>query len=346
MKKPINGILIASACLILACICCPVNLPLSSSQPELSSSPTMTVVPADTATLPPPVTPVPCQEEACLDACPLKLEEILQASEGQISPLKTFTGNTETEGTEHKLATYLVNGDMLSAPTFLSAPDDLVSFQQDTATQMDIWKMFTTMIPASRRELVNEYVVFTDGSFELLAAVEKADVPGKWALQVDIVDAKDRLALSATLLHEFAHLLTLNSTQTESDTFACTTEYVNPGCGRPGSYMELFYQRFWSDIFEEWQIINAITNPDDWNDRMDKFYGTHQNEFLTAYSATEPAEDIAEAWMFFILSPQPMGETTVAEDKILFFYDFPELVQLRTEITSRLCGYYLDSTTP
>ena len=346
MKKPITGILIASACLTLACICCPVNFPIPISPTATAIPPIATFIPTGTATLPPSLTPAPCQDEACLSACPAKLEEILQASEGDVSPLKTFTGNTETEGTEHELATYRVDGDILSPPTFLSVPADLTAFQQDTATQADIWKLFTATIPASQREMVNKYIVFTDGSFDLLAAVEQGDNPEKWSLQVDILDAKDRLALSATLLHEFGHLLTLNTSQTESKTYVCAVDYVNPGCGIPGSYIDLFYQRFWSDIFDEWQIINAIENPDDWSDRMENFYISHRYEFLTVYSTTEPAEDIAEAWMFFILAPQPTGEISTAEEKILFFYDFPELVQLRAEIDARLCGYFLDPQIP
>jgi hypothetical protein len=346
MKKPINGILIASVCLTLACICCPVNLPVSSSPTATIPQNTLAFIPEDTATIAPVDTPMPCQDASCVESCPTKLEEILQASEGESSPLKTFTGNTETEGTEHKLVTYRVDGDALSAPTYLSVPADLIAYREDNNTQMEIWKLFTAMIPLSQREFVNEYVIFTDGGLDLLAAVEKADQAGKWSLQVDIVDAKDRLALGATLLHEFAHLITLNISQAESDDYICTTDYINPGCGREGSYIDLFYQRFWSGIFEEWQTINAIDNPDDWNDQMDKFYLNHQTEFLTAYSATEPAEDIAEAWMFFILSPQPAGGTTVAEEKMLFFYDFPELVQLRMDIRSRLCGYLFHPTTP
>jgi hypothetical protein len=345
MKKPITGILIASACLTLACICCPVNL--------LTVPPTTTVIPP-TATLFPTVTPIPepsttpapCQDAACQSACAGKLNEMLQASEGDISPLKTFTGNTGSEGTDYEMVTYSVDGDALSAPNFLSVPDNLIAFQQDTATQADIWKLFTTMIPTSQREMLNKYIVFTDGSYELLAAVEQADDTKHWSLQVDIVDAKDRLALSATLLHEFGHLLTLNNAQMEGSAYTCSTEYVNPGCGQPGSYIDLFYQRFWADIYNEWDTINSINNPETRSDRLQSFYDIHRHEFLTLYSVTEPSEDIAEAWMFFILAPQPTGETSTAEKKILFFYDFPELTQLRSDIDARLCGYFLDPQKP
>jgi hypothetical protein len=344
MKKPITGILIASACLTLACICCPANLfPFPSiTQTITAIPPTATLFPTVTPIPEPSATPAPCLDASCVTACASQLDEILQTSEGDISPMKTFTGNTNSEGTDYELVDYGVNGDSLSAPDFLSVPDDLVAFQQDTATQSDIWKLFTTMIPVSQREMVNKYIIFTDGSYELLAAVEQQDNPKDWSLQVDIVDAKDRLALSGTLLHEFGHLLTLNTSQVEDATYVCATDYVNPGCGKTGSYMDLFFQRFWSDIYEEWDIIQSIRDPDTQAKRMRNFYVSHQHEFLTEYSATEPAEDIAEAWMFFILTPQPTGDTSTAEEKILFFYDFPELVQLRAEITARLCGYFLE----
>ncbi len=45
-------------------------------------------------------------------------------------------------------------------------------------------------------------------------------------------------------------------------------------------------------------------------------------------------EDIAESWTHFVLQPKPAGDT-VSEKKVLFFYDFPELVELREEIVAR-----------
>lgn len=46
------------------------------------------------------------------------------------------------------------------------------------------------------------------------------------------------------------------------------------------------------------------------------------------------AEDIAEVWIHFVVQALPDGDT-VTEQKILFFYDYPELVELRSEIASR-----------
>jgi hypothetical protein len=69
---------------------------------------------------------------------------------------------------------------------------------------------------------------------------------------------------------------------------------------------------------------------------LDDFYDTYQDQFLTDYAPTGPAEDIAESWSFFILSPKP-ELTSIASEKILFFYEYPELVQLRMEILDRIC---------
>jgi len=43
--------------------------------------------------------------------------------------------------------------------------------------------------------------------------------------------------------------------------------------------------------------------------------------------------------MFFILDPKPAGEP-IAEQKILFFYDWPELARLRDVIIGRVCTYF------
>ena len=66
------------------------------------------------------------------------------------------------------------------------------------------------------------------------------------------------------------------------------------------------------------------------------FYRKYSDQFLTEYAATSPEEDIAESWAFFILSPKP-EQNSIANEKILFFYEYSELVQLRQEILTRLC---------
>ena len=79
-----------------------------------------------------------------------------------------------------------------------------------------------------------------------------------------------------------------------------------------------------------------IEDKDEYYDQLDDFYNKYDDQFLSNYSATSPAEDIAEAFAFFILSPKPPADS-IANQKILFFHEFPELMQLRGHILNQLC---------
>ena len=104
----------------------------------------------------------------------------------------------------------------------------------------------------------------------------------------------------------------------------------------PDSYLYQFYVLFWEDIHAEWQDINLIEDEDAYYDALDDFYYAYEDRFLTDYAATNPEEDIAESFSFFVLSPRPAGDS-IADQKILFFYGFPELVRLRDEIVNAIC---------
>lgn len=57
---------------------------------------------------------------------------------------------------------------------------------------------------------------------------------------------------------------------------------------------------------------------------------------MTRYAATNPFEDIAESFTDFILLKKPADASRVESQKILFFYDYPELVELRDRIRTEI----------
>ena len=69
-----------------------------------------------------------------------------------------------------------------------------------------------------------------------------------------------------------------------------------------------------------------------------KFYAEYPDQFISEYAATNPVEDIAESWTEFVMRPKPIG-TSIADKKVLFFYEYPELVQIRGEILQGVCKY-------
>ena len=315
-------------------------------QPTSTATLTPTLIP----TLEPTLTPV--SDTAA--SCPLVLDTILDDATSSVENLP----GDETAADEKVayLVHYTVVDDELKTPLFEKIPDNLEKAQEDRTTHEEIWHMFMRLIPAEEREIVSGFGIFTDGKYNYLAAVSQAEKnPYKWELNVDFADSTQKTVLTYTLLHEFGHLATLNRDQVEvsvpiyhspysDDIFqqevdACPQYFPGEGCSNPDSYINQFFDRFWTDLYAEWQVIAEEQDDDTRYDLIDDFYKTYQDQFLTDYAPTSPEEDIAESWTFFILAPKP-ELNSIANEKILFFYEFPELVELRAHILDRICVEY------
>lgn len=253
---------------------------------------------------------------------------------------------------EHTLVTYRVQGNEIVEPEYAAVTDDLKALQADAEKQKKIWVFFAQLIPAEQRADLTEYVVFTDGVDGVLAFVtQETDDPTKWLLAVDIADTNNPEDLTFTLVHEFAHLLTLNNRQVpanrelalepdnqalyEAAVAACPAYFPGEGCSRPDSYINRFYERFWANIYAEWQAIGNLEDEEEQAAAAEAFYNSKKDQFVSEYAASGPEEDIAESFATFVLKPKPTGDT-IADQKVAFFYDFPELVKLRAGMTARL----------
>ena len=143
----------------------------------------------------------------------------------------------------------------------------------------------------------------------------------------------------------------------------CAPNYyqVNSGCMKEDSYLNKFFQKFWVDVYPEYyyggkQVITTST-----------FHQKYYDQFVTWYAASSPAEDIAESFRAFVLWDEEAianhkkwctkegwnvisepgwiywkwcdkiyRDNSIWEEKILFFYDFPELVEMRDFIRKNL----------
>ncbi len=317
-----------------------------------------TATPFSTGTLAPPptFTPALTSTPEAQAVCTSLLADIVEKAQPEHPFILTYGDSDEGLPSRKKnpteLVVYRVIGDKLGPPHYSSVPEGLKAQQQDTAEQQKTWDYFTELIPADQRSIVTEYEVMTDGSGELLAAVAQAYPSDKWVLAVDIADAENAYNLTYTLLHEFGHLLTLNADQVPpskviydhpqdekilaDEIAACPQYFPGEGCSKPDSYLNQFYQRFWTDIHDEWLLIDQEQNDDAYYKKLNAFYRKYRSRFITPYSATSPEEDIAESWSFFMLTPGPT-EDDLASQKIRFFYSYPELTQLRDQILNNLC---------
>ena len=119
-------------------------------------------------------------------------------------------------------------------------------------------------------------------------------------------------------IHELGHIVTLKETQVDVNVgqSECGTYFPGEGCARQNSYINELYDLGWSDIY----------NGEDGNEDL---YDEYKDRFLTDYAATNPAEDIAEVFAYFVTKAARPTGNSIADQKVNLLYEFPELVQLR-----------------
>jgi len=251
------------------------------------------------------------------------------------------------------MVTYTLRDDKLSTRKDIFIPKDFDEELSARSTHEWVWDYFAAVIPSQERNFLTEFSVMSDGRRHLLAAVSRTfEEPNNWGLRVDIQDARNHYLLTFTLMHEFGHLLTLNSEQValskalyanpdneiihERAVETCPQYFSHDGCSTQESYISEFFNRYWAGFHAEWQEIDKTKGKPSYEGALHDFYKIYDDQFLTDYAATSPEEDIAESWVFFVLAPKP-EPTSIAKEKILFFYEYPELVQLRQQILNNLC---------
>ena len=231
----------------------------------------------------------------------------------------------------------LVNEDTLEVLYRVRSAQDLDVLRGEADSDAEVlWEVFVQV--AGDRfvdRYVDSYVAFSDGDNPTIAYVG-VDEPDNtsWQLGVNIdsfeeylVDRYDRTLQQETyevMIHEYAHIVTFNETQFEfgiETSEACPYYYSSVGCPYSGSVLEGFSQEFWHTRDLE-RIENGRS-----------VYRT--GAFVSPYAATNPAEDFAETFAYFVYRSAP-NPNTDGYAKIIWMYTQDELVDLRDDIRERI----------
>ena len=186
------------------------------------------------------------------------------------------------------------------------------------------WDRWVQLVPASDRWRVGRFEAIegsSDGQIEPVS-----DSLQVWILRISDLEPE---ILDVALIHELGHLITLGPGEIVPATDPsvqeeCVTYYSMEGCAVAGGLFDRFVSEFWSES-------DFSTDPD----AIDARYRADQDAYVTRYAATNPGEDIAETFVFFVYRLRPTGPT-VAEQKIRMLWEFPELVELREALRVRL----------
>lgn len=204
---------------------------------------------------------------------------------------------------------------------------------QNAALHKQLWNDFVLAIPASKRQQVTNFTIFTDGHNNDQAYVQPNDSSWKtWTLAIDYKDALDQPNnFYATLVHETAHLVSFKTTQW-TKTQSCTNYVSNGTCMNKNSHLNRFYQKFWQGpIHQDWLKYGKQAN---------SLYMKYPSSFVDQYAAASPEEDFAESFMYFVFSERPTTVQTRTQQKIDFFYNYDGMVHLRNAILTKLNQHY------
>jgi hypothetical protein len=213
------------------------------------------------------------------------------------------------------------------------------SFDKDI--HKEIWDRLKLIVPDNYRKMIKSFIIATDGEYGTEAYMEPLNSEcSEFAVAIDTADVApgqkiDMDYLTEVLVHEFGHIITLNESQFEKSGGDGSTYETFEGVLKEESYLNKFYQKFWTEIIDDlddaWDKYDRTGN-----DRaLIKFYENNSEQFVTEYAATNPEEDIAESFAFYILNIETDG-TSVQNAKVNFFNQFEELRELKNSILNNM----------
>jgi hypothetical protein len=198
---------------------------------------------------------------------------------------------------------------------------EVISLKKGTDSDLNqsIWKQIAELSPDSLSDkYIEEYQVFDNPSDNTLAFVDDEDGNGKWRVAVNLYGYKTSTAREnkATFVHELFHIVSLNSSQVVPNKDDCDNFKLEEGCSNSNSYVNLFKNTFWNGVSKQ------------------EF---EEGKFVTEYASTNEVEDLAESFSFFVLGKDSneLGDTE-SDQKLKFFYQFPELIKLRSDMRNTI----------
>lgn len=224
------------------------------------------------------------------------------------------------------LATYDVEGDKFKKVSGKLNAEQLKKLEYT-------YGIFTRIIPKSeRKNLIKLEVYEKDASAAYINNHEERT--DKMVLGINIDEAKDssigpvqKYEIASLFIHEFGHLFSTDNIETKEGGSCYEPNGPTFDCYKPNSYINVFHNEFWSKVDKNYKQNGEKDNKD-----LRKFYDLNKDNFINSYAASNPYEDFAETFMTFVTEYVPEKSDDVVSQKIAFFYQYDNLVKLRTEI--------------
>ncbi len=226
----------------------------------------------------------------------------------------------EATGTETNGTTYTVMPDSTLTP-------------EPTREHQELWNLFKRIIGKEKvKKYFVSFEVFNDENNSTAASVWRTtNNASTWHMNMNEAYIDNRKDLVHTLVHEYAHVLTLSGDQVEQIEGACPYIVLAEGCTKDTSYIYRFHQDFWQMYGDE-----IPSNDGQEQDEVMSFYDSQPNNFVSEYAATNLTEDMAESFAYYVLRPLPQDTTTQKNAKVLFYKQYPEFDKMRNTLRAAI----------
>lgn len=225
-----------------------------------------------------------------------------------------------------------IDGEVLSSYTVY---EQEISSRAPQAYQ-DYFQRLLQILPDEYDNHIDEFVIFTDSTAEVDALVEtKTPYTKNWLYAVrdnEVKEDPQSKASTELMIHEFAHIFSLDQVFREGGVAANCHSYFNDSiCYENDTYLGEFIDTFWSpQMLDELHLVQRGSRL-----TQDEFYQKYRSYFVSDYAATDPAEDFAESFTWYVYG-RIADKGSIADQKIEFFDRFSYTQALADEINTNL----------
>ncbi len=185
---------------------------------------------------------------------------------------------------------------------------------------IDLWTQVVAIVPPVYLAQIKQFSIFDEGPAGTVAMVHQSGLDqSAWILSIDRADAADLELLRETLLHELAHIITLDTSQFTflariDDGQPCEGVLLPLGCAHAGSMLDSWATQFWADPAQA-----AAFSVDG---------------FVASYAASAPHEDLAETFLYWAQGDTDAPADSVLAAKFAWFDSQPSLVSVRATLVA------------
>jgi hypothetical protein len=253
-----------------------------------------------------------CSSAAQCQKIQSEVEDELNSWATELDEGKFKTDETKPTSKAKILAKYNINkGEKLEFLEGNNAPE----FQS-------LWQEVAELSPELLSDnYIEKFNIYTEDN-DTLAFVIDEDDNQKWEISINLSQfgQSNPKEQKSTLIHELAHIISLNSSQLDRNYEQCDNLKIDEGCTKTVSYLNKFNNEFWKS--------------------KDTKYS--DEGFISEYAATNVAEDFAESFAYNVLS-NSINPTQVKFQKINQLRSNSELEVIRSEMRESLKQFLVRS---